>query len=197
MDVSRVGRADFNALPEYIISTFFPQALPILRRNPQVFKALSLILAVYYFQPLVRLQSLWQRFAQFLVSTVEIGSDEDLFQYLVQWIADKRTFRADQTLTALTNTPVDERRRRRHDPDFEEIARKPTEVPEIKYEQSQGMQIFIHQGRLYFIQRNAGDGYTYYNNRNKRSEVLSISCLGRSSKPIKVSLEALDDVRPG
>lgn len=191
MDLARLGRADLGSLPEYIITHFVPGAQPLLQKYPRVFRLLGVLLALWYFGPLARLQAVWAQFAQFLISTINVSSDEDVFQYLVTWIAEKRTLRADQTLNAVSNTPTDERRGRRfrHDPDFEEIARKPFDDPKIKYEQSQGLQLFVHKKRIFFVKRINGDGHTYYGNRYKRSENLIVSCFGRSTQPIKDLIE--------
>lgn len=192
MDIARAARSDLGSLPEYIITNFIPGAQPFLQRYPRIIRVLGALLAIWYFGPLDRLRALWSRFAQFLISTVTVSSEEDLFQYLVAWIAEKKTLRADQTLNAITNTPVEDSRRRRrfpHDPDMEEMARKPADDPKIKYEQSQGMQIFVHQKRIFFVKRTLGEGHTYYSNRYKRTEVMNISCLGRSPQPIKDLVE--------
>lgn len=193
MDLVRAVPRDLGSLPEYIITNFIPGAQPLLQKYPRFFRFLGVLLALWYFGPLARLQAIWSRFAQFLISTVTVSSEEDLFQYVVTWIADKKTLRKDHTLVAITNSPEEGgRRRRRHEPpDFEEMARKPTDDPKIKYEQSQGPQIFSHKGRIYFIQRAYGEGQTFYGNRYRRSEVLSISCLGRSSEPIKTLIEEI------
>ncbi|KAK5070901.1 hypothetical protein LTR64_003875 [Lithohypha guttulata] len=189
MDLVRAVPKDLASLPEYVVTNFLPGAQPLLQRYPRVFRLLGILLALWYFGPLARLQAIWARFSQFLISTITVSSEEDLFQYMTNWIAEKKTLRKDQTLNAISNTPVDERRKRRHDADFEEIARKPVDDPKIKYEQSQGPQVFIHKGRIFFIKRTHGEGHTYYGNRYKRIEVLSVSCLGRSAQPIKDLIE--------
>jgi len=192
MDIARAARSDLGSLPEYIITNFIPGAQPFLQRYPRIIRVLGALLAVWYFGPLDRLKALWSRFAQFIIATVTVSSEEDLFQYLVAWISDKKTLRADHTLNAFTNTPQEDGRRRRrfaHDPDMEEMARKPTEDPKIKYEQSQGMQIFVHKRRLFFAKRTLGEGHTYYSNRYKRTEILNISCFGRATQPIKDLIE--------
>ncbi|KAK5330573.1 hypothetical protein LTR70_000403 [Exophiala xenobiotica] len=197
MDIARAARSDLGSLPEYIITNFIPGAQPFLQRYPRIIRVLGALLAVWYFGPVDRLKALWSRFAQFLISTVTVSSEEDLFQYLVAWVSDKKTLRADHTLNAFTNSPQEDGRRRRrfaHDPDMEEMARKPTEDPKIKYEQSQGMQIFIHKRRLFFAKRTLGEGHTYYSNRYKRTEILNISCFGRATQPIKDLIEEIFQV---
>ena len=125
-----------------------------------------------------------------IVATVNVASDEDLFGYLTSWIADHRTLRADQVLNAMSNMPQDSSRRRgrHHEPDVEETKRM-NEDPKIKYEQGQGIQIFVHKSRIFFCSRKYGEGHTYFGNRYKRMEIISLSCLGRSTHPIKDLIE--------
>ena len=196
MDLARLrktavtGGSSLAELPEYIITSFFPGARPFFERYPFLFRFLGVILALYYFGPLARLRSLWSQFSSIIVATVNVASDEDLFGYLTSWIADHRTLRADQVLNAMSNMPQEmgRRRGRHHDPDLEETKRM-NEDPKIKYEQGQGMQLFVHKGRLFFCSRKYGDGHTYYGNRYKRMEIISLSCIGRSTQPIKDLIE--------
>ncbi|KIW16166.1 hypothetical protein PV08_06217 [Exophiala spinifera] len=198
MDIQRMRRTATTGtnslieLPEYIITTFFPSARPLLDKHPALFRFVGILLALYYFGPVTRLQTLWQRFSSLLVATVTVSSDEDLFNYLSTYIAEIRTLRADQLLNATLNTPNEfmpgRRRRAPHDMDVEESARR-TADPKIKYEQGQGVQLFIYQRRLFYVSRKYGEGHTYSGNRYSRIEVLSLSCLGRSTAPIKDFLE--------
>ncbi|KIX02040.1 uncharacterized protein Z518_07979 [Rhinocladiella mackenziei CBS 650.93] len=176
-------------LPEYIITTFFPGARPLLEKHPQLFRFLGVLLALWYFGPITRLQSLWNRFSSVLVATINVSSEEDLFSYVTSYIAERKTLRADQSLNATSNPPQESRRRHRHDPEVEESGRRSNEDPKIKYEQGQGMQIFVHKKRLFYITRKYGDGHTYLGNRYKRIEIISLSCLGRSTAPIKELIE--------
>jgi len=118
-----------------------------------------------------------------------MSSEEDLFNYVTSYVAERKTLRADKSLNASSNPPQDQRRRHRHDPDYEETSRRPNEDPKIKYEEGQGLQLFIHKKRLFYISRKYGEGHTYHGNRYKRIEVLTVSCLGRSTQPIKDLLE--------
>ncbi|EXJ94983.1 hypothetical protein A1O1_00101 [Capronia coronata CBS 617.96] len=194
MDMQRVRRAAISStgslvdLPEYIITTFFPAARPLLETHPQLFRFLGVLLALWYFGPLARLQSLWSRVSSLIVATVNVSSEEDLFAYLTSYIAERRTLRADQSLNATSNSPQESRRRQRHDPDLEESGRR-NEDPKIKYEQGQGVQLFVHKKRLFYITRKYGEGHTYFGNRYKRIEIMSVTCLGRSTAPIKELIE--------
>lgn len=172
-------------LPEYIISSFLPGARPLLDRYPRLFRFLGVLLALWYFGPLARLQSLWYRFSSVLVSAVTIANDEDLFQYISSYIADKTSLRADQSLTATLNQPGEPKRRHRMDPEYEEVSRSTNQDPKVRYEPSQGLQIFIHKKRIFYVVRKYGDGDAFVNSRFRRAEVLTLYCLGRSPQPIK------------
>lgn len=192
MDLTRISKSagDLGSLPEYIINNFIPGARPLLNRYPQLVQFLGFIVAFWYLGPVYRLQQIWSSFSDLLVSSITVSSEEDLFAYLVNWMGEKRTLRADQTLNASTNVPVDDRRRRaRRELDADETTPKITRDNKIRYEQSQGTQWLVHRRRIFFVRRSVGDGYTYYGNRNKRMEDLTISCLGRSTQPIKDLME--------
>ncbi|ETN37877.1 uncharacterized protein HMPREF1541_07500 [Cyphellophora europaea CBS 101466] len=178
-------------LPEYIVSTFMPSLQPLLAKYPLAFRMIGVVLALWYFGPLSRIQSLWTRFSSLLVSSVNVASDEDLFDYLVTHLSEANTIRADQSLNALSNAPRETPRRGMREPP-EESNRRATannEPPKLKYEQTQGTQLFIHRRRLFWAVRKPGEGHTFTGSRYKIAENLSISCLGRSTTPIKQFLE--------
>lgn len=105
------------------------------------------------------------------------------------FLKEKRALRPSQALNAITN-PVKDTRRFRHDPEYEEKAqRNARKESTISFEQGQGMQIFVHQRRLFWVQRMDGEGHSYYGNRYKKQELLKFSCLGRSVSPIKELME--------
>lgn len=183
------GTSSLIDLPEYIITSFLPGARPLLDKYPRLFRFLGVLLAFWYLGPVARLQAIWSRFSSILVAAVSVSSEEDLFGYVTSYISERKTLRADQSLTASSNPPQESRRRGRHDPDYEESSRRTTEDPKIKYEQGQGLQLFIHKKRLFYITRKYGEGHTYHGNRYKRIELITLSCLGRSTQPIKDLLE--------
>ncbi|OQU96598.1 hypothetical protein CLAIMM_02656 [Cladophialophora immunda] len=196
MDLQRARKAVVSGssslvdLPEYIITSFVPGARPLLDKHPSFFRFFGVLLALYYFGPVARLKSLWSQFSSVIVATINISSEEDLFGYLTAYLSERKTLRADQVLNAVSNNSQDNgrRRNRRHEPDVEET-RRANETPKIKYEQGQGLQLFVHKGKLFFCSRKYGEGHTYYGNRYKRMEIISLSCLGRSTQPIKDLIE--------
>ncbi|RVX70570.1 hypothetical protein B0A52_05221 [Exophiala mesophila] len=192
MDIQRMARGSSMSatsslidLPEYIMTSFLPGARPLLDRYPRLFRFLGTLLALWYFGPLTRLQTLWYRFSSLLVSSVTIANDEDLFQYMTSYIAGKTSLRADQSLIATLNQPGEPRRRHRMDPEYEEISRSINQDPKVRFEPTQGLQMFIHQKRIFYVARKYGDGDAFVNSRLRRAEVLTLYCLGRSPQPIK------------
>ena len=108
MDLQRLPKNALAAssslvdLPEYIITSFVPGAQPFLKKYPRLFRVLGIFLALWYFGPLARLQALWSRFSSLTVATVNITSEEDLFGYMVTYLTERKTLRADQTLNAIS-----------------------------------------------------------------------------------------------
>lgn len=177
-------------LPEYIVTSFVPGAQPFLKKYPRLFRVLGVFLALWYFGPLARLQALWSRFSSLTVATVNITSEEDLFGYMVTYLTERKTLRADQTLNAISNPPQEINRRTPRGPE-EESNRRAQNEPKIKYEQDQGWQLFVYKRRLFWTKRHTGDGHVYIGHRYKRMEILSVSCLGRDTKPVKNMLEEI------
>lgn len=186
-----------SALPEYIINTFFPGARPLISRYPSLFRLLALISALYYFFPADRVKDLWNQFSSFLISTISVTSDEELFEYLVEHISTVRNFRADQSLIASSSSQDAARARQAafDEDDLNALRRSalldPLSAPKIKYEQSQGVQLFIYKSRLFIVSRINTSGHTYVNGNSRSMERLSVSCLGRNTKPIKELLESI------
>lgn len=178
-------------VPEYIVSTFMPSLQPLLARYPFAFRLMGALLAVWYLGPFSRLQSLWNQFSTLLVSCVNVSSEEDLFDYLITHLSETRTLRADQSLNAMSNIPREQNRRSMRDPP-EESNRKAAannETPKLKYEQTEGVQLFVWRRRLFWAARRKGEGSVFTGRGYKNAEVLSVSCLGRSTAPIKAFLE--------
>lgn len=178
-------------LPEYIVSNFMPSLQPILQRYPFAFRIVGVVLALWYFGPINRLQSLWTRFSSLLVSSINVVSDEDLFDFAVTHLSETRTFRTDTSLNAMSNVPREANRRvmMRESEESNRRAAANNETPKLKYEETQGTQLFVYNKRLFWAVRKDGTGHVLTQSRYKTAETLSISCLGRSTAPIKAFLE--------
>ena len=180
-------------LPEYIISTFIPSAQPLMARYPRALRLVSILFAVYYLSPVSQLKAIWDQFSSFIISEVMVSSEEDLYEFASEWIADQRTIRADNTLNALSSSMSSStiRRHQRHSSDSDENIREPPQKAKIRYEQSQGLQIFVYKRRLFFFSRSYGFGHSYFNGTYRRSELLHLRCLGRSTEPIRELLQEI------
>ncbi|KPI37324.1 putative mitochondrial chaperone BCS1-B [Cyphellophora attinorum] len=163
-------------LPEYIITNFMPSLSPLIGQNPAAFRLLSVVLAMWYFGPLTKLQTIWTQLQKFLVSSINVSSEEDLFDYLITHLGETRTLRLISLSMPCPMRP-------------ENVAHN--EPPKLKYEQTEGTQLFFHGRRLFWAVRKKGEGSTFTGRGYKNMEVLSISCLGRSTEPIKRLLQSI------
>lgn len=146
-------------LPEYIISTFIPSAQPLMARYPRALRLLSVLFAIYYLSPIAQLRVIWDQISTFIISEVSVSSEEDLFEFASNWIADQRTIRADHSLTAISSSLSSGMMRRQRiaaDSDLETL-REPVRAAKIRYEQSQGLQILVHKRRVFFFSRTFGE----------------------------------------
>jgi mitochondrial chaperone BCS1 len=176
-------------LPEYIVTTFLPGAQPFLARYPHLFRVIGAFLALWYFGPLARLQALWSRFSSLAIATVNVTSEEDLFGYMVTYLTERKTLKLDQRLNAISNPVQPVIRPGR---DMEESSRRHAQTePKVKYEQDQGWQLFVYKRRLFFTKRANTEGSVYLGTRYKKMEMLSVSCLGRNTQPIKDMMEEI------
>jgi hypothetical protein len=180
-------------VPEYILNTFFPGTLPLLARSPRFAKLISLVLALWWVGPSAfwRLKRFLDSISSFFISSVSVSSDEDLFEYLVRWLAARRTLRKEHSLVASLSSISPNRKRNAYfQGGSDEIS--PQDDPrnvEIQYEPSHGLQWLLFKRRLFFIRRDFGEGSVYNGGKSHRMETLTLSCLGRSTQSIKDLLE--------
>jgi mitochondrial chaperone BCS1 len=180
-------------VPEYILNKFFPGTLPLLARSPRFAKLISLVLALWWVGPsaFLRLKQFLDQFSSFFISSISVSSDEDLFEYLMRWLATQRTVRKEHSLVASLSNPSPNRKRNPYYPHGgDEIS--PQEDPrnvEIQYESSHGLQWLLFRRRLLFLRRGFGEGSVYNGGKSHRMETLTLSCIGRSTQPIKDLLE--------
>lgn len=184
------GPDSLLGVPEYILRTFFPGVIPFLVRSPRVARSLSLFVALWWFGPTAyfRLKTLWSQISSYFVSTVIVTSDEDLFEYLVRWLEKQRTLRSEQSLIATLNSPKPRGRGYHHGVDELSPQEDPRTV-EIQYEASHGLQWLFYRRRFFILKRMFGEGNVYNGVKSQKTEALKLSCLGRSTKPVKELLE--------
>ena len=198
MDLQNVAKpggspSGLLGVPEYILNTFFPGMLPLLARSPRFAKLLSLVLALWWVGPSAfwRLKHSLDSVSCFFISSISVSSDEDLFEYLVRWLATRRTVRKEHSLVAsLSNSSPNRKRNPYFQGGGDEIS--PQEDPrkvEIQYESSHGLQCLLYKRRIFFLRRDFGEGSVYNGGKSHRMETLTLSCLGRSTQPIKDLLE--------
>jgi BCS1 N terminal len=180
-------------VPEYILNTFFPGTLPLLARSPRFAKLISLILALWWVGPSAfwRLKHFLDSFSSFFISSISVSSDEDLFEYLVRWLATQRTLRKEYSLVASLSNPSPNRKRNSYYPGVADEISPQDDLRnvDIQYESSHGLQWLLFKRRLFFMRRDFGEGNVYNSGKSHRMETLKLSCIGRSTQPIKDLLE--------
>ena len=180
-------------VPEYILNTFFPGTLPLLARSPRFAKLISLVLALWWVGPSAfwRLKHFLDSFSSLFISSISVSSDEDLFEYLVRWLATQRTLRKEHSLVASLSNPSPNRKRHSYYPGGgEEISpHDDLRNVDIQYESSHGLQCLLFKRQLFFMRRDYGEGNVYNSGKSHRMETLKLSCIGRSTQPIKDLLE--------
>lgn len=180
-------------VPEYILNTFFPGTLPLLARSPRFAKLISLVLALWWVGPSAfwRLKQFLDSISSFFISSVIVSSDEDLFEYLVRWLTTQRTLCKKHSLVASLSGISPNRKGSPYFPGtVDEIS--PLDDPrnvKIQYEPSHGLQWLLFKRRLFFVRRDFGEGNVYNGRKSNRVETLTLSCLGRSTQPVKDLLE--------
>jgi chaperone BCS1 len=180
-------------VPEYILNTFFPGTLPLFARSPRFAKLISLILALWWVGPSAfwRLKHFLDSFSSFFISSISISSDEDLFEYLVRWLAAQRTLRKEHSLVASLSNPSPNRKRNSYYPGVADEISPQDDLRnvDIQYESSHGLQWLLFKRQLFFMRRDFGEGSVYNGGKSHRMETLKLSCIGRSTQPIKDLLE--------
>ena len=187
------GPNSLLGVPEYILNTFFPGTLPLLARSPRFAKLLSLVLALWWVGPPAfwRLKQFFDSVSSFFISSISISSDEDLFEYLVRWLATQRTVRKEHSLVAsLGHSSPNRKRNSYYQGGGNEIGlQEDPRNEEIQYEPSHGLQWLLFKRRLFFLRKDFGEGNVFNGGKSHRMETLTLSCLGRSTQPVKDMLE--------
>lgn len=186
----KAGPDGLIGVPEYIVRTFFPGVIPFLVKSPRVARSLSLFVALWWFGPTAfwRLKNISDQISSYFISSVSINSDEDLFEFLVRWLESQSTVRSEQSLLASLNSPKPKRPGWGRQSDDASQHEDPRNI-EIQYEANHGMQWVFFRRRLFFFNRRFGEGNVYNGMRSHKSELVTLSCLGRSPKPVKDLLE--------
>lgn len=200
MDLRASGRGPINssqnlfALPEYIINNFFPGTLARFASHPRIAKVLSVLLALWWTLPYAysKLETIFSNVWSLCVSTISVHADEgDLFEYLAQWLAKQKTISAVQALMASSKGGQENRigHQQRHYYGEDYSHRPEKGESKVEYEQAHGQQVFFFRSRLFLLDRGWGEGSIFNGRRHHRAETFTLSCLGRSTAPIKQLVE--------
>ena len=169
-----------NSLLVYIIGTFFPVALPLVSRNPNLLRMFGCALVLW---PIIlgigRLKSVWDQTSSHLVSEVHISEHEYLYQYVVDWLEPKKHIKLDNTVNAELLSQYQRERLRgttTHDT-----------IQHVRFRRTSGVEAFLFRRKLFVMRRSI--------NIDPTSEVatkrLHLYCLSRSTQPQKDLLEEI------
>ncbi|KAF2198815.1 P-loop containing nucleoside triphosphate hydrolase protein [Delitschia confertaspora ATCC 74209] len=142
------------------------------------------------------LQYFWWKgydiFSDYFHSSVQIENNDKLFKQVMKWIAEQRMAKEARHVKAVTkNFSRDSDSKLAQYVDCADgkgifnFSKWASSIPP-RYEPNYGSHQFWHEGRLFFFQRAKKDGsqkIVYYH--TPEDEYLTISCIGRSTQPIK------------
>jgi chaperone BCS1 len=174
---SLLGPSNVNGLLLYLVSVFFPAALPLVSRNPGLFRIFGSALVIWpILLGLGRLKSSWDRTSSFLISRVIIPESGNLYDCVTEWVADRKTFRFNQTVNAklLGQSRHGSSRGSRR-------STLPATDQNVKLEPSFGIQAFYFRRRLFWLLRSV-DVFD-------KGRMMVLCCFGLSTKPLKDLLE--------
>lgn len=179
-----------SSIIEYTLSTFFPGYAHVSKRFPKLFTFASLLLAIYYFIPFDFFRRQWDRVSALLVSAVSVQTGDDLFEPMIEWLADQpNTIRANNHLAAKTNTPkTPGRGEDGYSSDPEQMQDRKSRAhnqPQIHYEHLEGFQIFIRNRTLFWTLQTRDSGDAWIAGSWRKVQTLTINTLGRSTAPIE------------
>ncbi|KAJ4293593.1 hypothetical protein N0V90_008876 [Kalmusia sp. IMI 367209] len=139
-------------------------------------------------------------FAGYFMASVHIEDDDQLFGQLMEWIAEQRMTRVSRDLVAVTKwvsayEDSDEEQNAKDEDVLDESGifnyeKWASNIPP-RYEPNYGSDKFWHDGRIFTFARSKKEKPRSIWN-NSETQFLSISCVGRSTEPIK---ELLNNVK--
>ncbi|RMZ80260.1 hypothetical protein DV738_g2928, partial [Chaetothyriales sp. CBS 135597] len=140
----------FLGLPAYILSSFFPDALRIIRKYPKLVRTLSMPLALYFILSYTsaRLIQLWQYLMTHFMSSVTISSsDIGLSAAFRHFLESKNLLLTERDMTAHSSTYI-RNQASAHGIAYNNNIIKPGAV---NYEPLNDLQAFRHNNRFFFI----------------------------------------------
>ncbi|KAF2106586.1 BCS1 N terminal-domain-containing protein [Lophiotrema nucula] len=133
-------------------------------------------------------------FAQYLMSNIQIEDDDELFSSVMEWIAEQSMTKVSRDLKAVTKwvsayEETDEERNASDEDVLDEsgifnFEKWASNIPP-RYEPNFGSDEFHHEGRWFKFARTRREKQAKSPWGASEDQVLDISCIGRSTEPIK------------
>ena len=189
MDHAVLGFDDRTSLPEHIITYFSPALATIFARHTRLSKVFGVLLVLSWLsrRGSRHFRCTFSWLYSLSCSTLNVSSEQDeLFGFMLDWLAEQRTIRLDRNIMA---TVIGSRSRRGH-------ALGSTAQSQmwwlpgnkrLEFEPCRGSQIVIFNGRLFLCRKTLDD--SVYKGIFESKEIISLTCLGRSSQPLEALVE--------
>lgn len=179
---SLLGSGNLNGLLLYLIATFFPSVMPLISRNPKLFRIFGSALVLWpVMLGLGRLKGIWDKTSSYLISVVNISDTDDLYDFVTEWMSEKKTVRLNQTVKA---SLLGQSWRGRSLESCQSAL--PYVEENIRFEPSFGMQVFLFRRRVFWLLRSV-----ITLERNHTTGMMHLCCLSRSTQPQKDLLEEI------
>ncbi|KAF2798833.1 P-loop containing nucleoside triphosphate hydrolase protein [Melanomma pulvis-pyrius CBS 109.77] len=133
-------------------------------------------------------------FSSSFMSSIQIEDDDELFSQIMEWIAEQQMTKASRDLKAVTKwvsayDESDEEANANDDDVLDETGifnfeKWASNIPP-RYEPNFGSDRFWYEGRLFFFSRTRREKQVRGMWGESEDQVLSISCIGRRTEPIK------------
>ena len=200
MNVSDGESGSITKLPANILETFIPGYSLISRFLLEVLGfdvtlVVSVCLLIFGLATSVKYMGrhAYRVFEAYFTSFITIESDDDIYEHIMNWLAEQQISKTSRSLMAKTGTPNawdqdvdDEENEDADEGEMLSFGHADAKVPP-KFLPTYGIHRFWHKGRFFELTRDtkqtllAGWGGSMFQNE----ETLRLTCIGRSTDPIK------------
>ncbi|EKG19064.1 ATPase AAA+ type core [Macrophomina phaseolina MS6] len=193
--------ANLTELPSNILEAFIPGYGLISRFILDAFGfdiGLVVSLGLLVFAVVTSITYVWSKafslFQDYYMSNIYIDDSDDLYDSVLEWIAEQRMSKVSRSIKAVTRYGVSHTEAEDSDGAMDEqgifnYGKWSAKIPP-RYEPYFGSHRFWHDGRLFMFDRSRREvAPNPYQPNRREEELIKLSCIGRSTAPIKVLLD--------
>ncbi|KAL1632593.1 hypothetical protein SLS56_003492 [Neofusicoccum ribis] len=194
--------ANLTELPSNILEAFIPGYSLISRFILDVFGfdiGLVVSVAILAFAVVTSVTYIWDKafslFQTYYMSNVYIDDSDDLYDSVLEWIAEQRMSKVSRSIKAVTrygmsHTEAEEDSDGAMDEQgIFNYGKWSAKIPP-RYEPYFGSHRFWHSGRMYMFDRSRREvAPNPFQPSRREEELIKLACIGRSTLPIKVLLD--------